>query len=165
MRNADKVQAGHLEQSRFRSTGVQMRDRVLRQFVCFQSIEMVSPNLGGRCASEGQGFVMVGTFLRKISVDFGFVSLQHGKLSRPTTCRPVPPRKLVEQVGQVFCNSRKCVRVFSRELPGPRGMYLEDETRWTSLPNFLWTTLMCGRALQSRPLVHVANVAKSLEFW
>ena len=42
-----------------------MRDRVLLDiFVCFQFNKMVSPNLGGRCAYESQGFVMVGTFLQ-----------------------------------------------------------------------------------------------------
>uniref|UniRef100_A0A7S0ZTA5 Uncharacterized protein n=1 Tax=Noctiluca scintillans TaxID=2966 RepID=A0A7S0ZTA5_NOCSC len=56
MRDASKVQAGHLQQCCF----VQMRGRILlRHLLCSQSTEIESYNERGHCAFEGQDFDMV----------------------------------------------------------------------------------------------------------
>ena len=83
VRDANRVQAGHLKQCRFRSTGVLMRDRVLlRQFVCSQSREMGSPNWLATARPRVKTSIWLGLVCEKLRYNIDVVSLQHGILSR-----------------------------------------------------------------------------------
>ena len=77
---------------------------------------------------RGQDFVMVVTCLQKFRWSLEFVSLKHGKQSRPATCRPEVQRKrsLICQHNSEKVRNHDAVRTASITV-GPRFLRLNTE--------------------------------------